>query len=91
MTLSRFKNKNGRVNDGPKLTQINLPKINILQVSSKDQFYNYMLRKAWQKVVYMKNASKFVFTKTMKGINDMIKCLNSKWLMKIKCLKINIP
>lgn len=47
MTLLRFKNKNDMVNDGPKLTQINLTKINILQMGSKDQFYNYMHRKAW--------------------------------------------
>lgn len=46
MTLPRFKNKNGRVNDGPKQTQINLTKIKILQVGSNNQFYNYMFRKA---------------------------------------------
>lgn len=36
--IVRFKNKNGRVNDGPKLTQINLTKISILQASLKNQF-----------------------------------------------------
>lgn len=53
MTLSRFRHKNGRVNDGLQLTQINLAKINTLQVGSKNQFDNYMLRKAWQIVVYI--------------------------------------
>lgn len=56
LILSRFKNKNGRVNDEPKLTQINLTKITTLQVGSKNQFYDYILGKSWQKVVYMKNA-----------------------------------
>lgn len=58
MTLPRFKNKNGRVNDGPKQTQINLTKIKILQVGSKNQFYNYMFRKAWWKVLYIKKCLK---------------------------------
>lgn len=58
MTLSRFKNKNGRINDGPKQTQINLTKIKILQVDSKYQFYNYLFRKAWWKVFYIKKCLK---------------------------------
>lgn len=44
--IIKVQNKNGKVNDRPKLAQINLTKINILQRGSKNQFYNYMLRKA---------------------------------------------
>lgn len=54
MVSSSFKTQNGRVNDGHKVTQNNLTKITILQVSLKDQFHNYMIRKTWQKGLYIK-------------------------------------